>query len=203
MKKDITWDEVYHAWQYGGYSLSKELAGPESMEIVFVDYNRKGEYIYGYDWLDNGAAANRKNLIQKDPVEFLCFCKSTNKGTIHTAEMLLEAKDEEEIAAIWIAATAKELMEYSGMMRVAEEIHRAAWLFLNQRFYMWHHAMRGLVPEIMIPRSVIENISRDNLGAIICLIQMNSLMVKKTHTILCYSSLKDGKKPEYHSVRRD
>ncbi len=111
------------------------LSEPITAESIFVVYNQEG-YIYGFDWLQNKAAQARKELIEKDPLEFLYFTHPTNKGTIQTAEMLVDAQNEEELAAIWIAAAAKELYEYrygNGIERYANMLHMAACEFLQTR----------------------------------------------------------------------
>ena len=108
MFEQMKWEDAYELWKWGCYSFPKMLTDPVSTETVFVKYERDG-YIYGYDWLEAVEAQERKQLIKENPIEFLYFTKPTNKGTIQTAEMLVEARDEEELAAIWIAATANEL----------------------------------------------------------------------------------------------
>jgi hypothetical protein len=141
----------------------------------------------------------KEQLIEKNPTQFLYFTKPTNKGTIQTAEMLMEARNEEELAAIWIAATAKELSEY----RVGRNfgyyphiLHMAACEFLGTRYYLWHHAMKRLVPEVMIPSSVLESIVCKDAEPVVGLIQMNTVLLKSTWSILRYSSLKDGEIPK-------
>ena len=111
MLKGIKWEDVYQSWKSESWRFYEWLSSPMPFETIFVEYNIEG-YIYGYDWLENTEAMKRKSLIEKNPTDFLYFTKPTNKGTIQTAGMLVEAQDEEEIAAIWIAATAKELCEY-------------------------------------------------------------------------------------------
>jgi hypothetical protein len=71
-------------------------------------------------------------------LQILYFTKSINKGTIHTAEMLVEARSEEELAAVWIAATAKELYNYrigSDVGRYADMLHMAVYEFLSNRYF--------------------------------------------------------------------
>lgn len=198
MFEQMKWENVYELWQRGRYHFPKVLTDPVSTETVFVEYKQDG-YIYGYDWLETEEAQERKKLIKKNPVEFLYFTKPTNKGTIQTAEMLIEARNEEELAAIWIAATAKELSEYrmgNGVGRYANMLHMAACEFLKTRYFLWHHAMKKLVPDIMIPLSVLENIVCKDAEPVIGLIQMNTVFLKSTWSILRYSSLKDGESPE-------
>ena len=200
MFEQIKWENVYELWQAGRYYFPKALTDPVSVETVFVEYKQDG-YIYGYDWLKTEEAQKRKQLIKKNPIEFLYFTKPTNKGTIQTAEMLVEARNEEELAAIWIAATAKELSEYhigNGVSRYASTLHRAACEFLGTQYFLWHHAMKRLVPDITIPMSVLENIVCKDAEPVMGLIQMNTVFLKSTWNILRYSSLKDGELPESH-----
>lgn len=198
MLKQMKWEEVYDLWQYGGgYHLSKLLSTPIPVESVHVEYEGDG-YIYGYDWLQNDEASSRKELIAENPIQFLYFTKPSNKGTIQTAEMLMEAQDEEERAAVWIGATAFELMEgrYTNeCYRYAAVLYDAACGFLRQRCGVWHHAMRRLVPEIMIPNAILDSIRYDQPETVMGLIQTNIVMLRGTHTVLLYSSLKDGERP--------
>lgn len=208
MFKQMEWKDIYKLWKRGSYQFSNALTAPVPAETVFVTYEREGCCIYGYDWLEEGNAQKRKRLIKERPTEFLYYTRPSNKGTIQTAEMLVEARDEEELAAVWIAATAKELSEYkfeNGIGYCAEMLYMAAaYEFLNSRYYLWHHAMKKLVPKIMIPWSVLENIACDNAEPVMGLIQMNTVLLKSTWRVLRYSSLKDGELPElYHGVRRE
>lgn len=199
MLEKMKWESVYELWKMGCYCFPKVLTEPVSAETVFVEYKQDG-YIYGYDWLEDTEARERKQLIEKHPTEFLYFTKPTNKGTIQTAEMLMDAHNEEELAAIWIAATSKELYDYRigrDVGRYANILYMAACEFLRARFYLWHHAMKKLVPEIMIPSSVLENIACKDAEPVVGLVQMNTVMLKSTWSMLRYSSLKNGEVPKF------
>lgn len=109
--------------------------------------------------------------------------------------MLLETQNEEELATVWIAATAKELSEYmigNGVGRYANMLHMAAFEFLRTWYVLWHHAMKRLMPDIMIPLPVLENIVCKDAEPVMELIQMNTVLLKSTWSILRYYSLKDG-----------
>ena len=105
MFEQMKWEDVYELWRMCGYHFPKVLTEPVSAETVFVEYKQDGYYIYGYDWLEVTEAQERKHLIEKNPAQFLYLTKPTNKGTTQTAELLMDARSEEEQAAIWIAAT--------------------------------------------------------------------------------------------------
>lgn len=202
MFEQMKWENVYELWRMCGYHFPKALTEPVSAETVFVEYKQDG-YIYGYDWLEVTEARERKQLIEKNPTQFLYFTKPTNKGTIQTAEMLMKARNEEGRAAIWIAATAKELSEYRGGRNLGyypRTLHMAACKFLETRYSLWHHAMKRLVPEIMIPSPVLESIVCKGAEPVVGLIQMNTALLKSTWSILRYSSLKDGEIPKSSTV---
>lgn len=203
MFERMNWEAVYQLWKHGAYYFPQSLTSPLAFEKVFVDYRDSGCF-YGYDCLENTEAAQRKKMIQTNIAEFLYFTKPTNKGTIQTIEMLSEAIDEEERAAIWIAATAFELQNKhyeNGISSLAYQMHDAAREFLQERFYIWHHAMKRLVPDIIIPRNVLKRISKADADTVMQLIQMNTLMIKGSYSVLLYSSLKDDVVPERNSVR--
>lgn len=198
MFAQIGWENTYKLWKTGSHSFSESLSSPVSAETIFVEYKQDG-YFYGYDWLETMEAHERKQLIMENPIEFLYFTKPTNKGTIQTAEMLVEARNDEELAAIWIAATAKELYEYrlrNDVSRYAAMLHIAACEFLKTRYHLWYHAMRRLVPEIAIPASVLVNIACKDAEPVMALIQMNTVLLKITWRILRYSSLKSNELPD-------
>lgn len=200
MIEQIKWKDVYESWKLEGYSFSASPFSPVCAETVFVEYDQGG-YIDGYDWLEDSEAQERKLLIEKNPVEFLYFTQPTNKGTIQTAGMLVEAQSEEEIAATWVAATAKELLEYrggNGVGRYADLLHRAACDFLKERYFLWHHAMKKLVPRIMVPSSVLNSMVCRDVKPVIGLIVMNSELLRSKWKILRYSSLKSSELTETH-----
>jgi hypothetical protein len=195
MLEQMKWEDVYELWKRGSYKFPKILTEPVSAETVYVEYEQRGGYIYGYDWLEASEAQEKKQLIEKTPMEFLYLTKYTNKGAIQTAEMLVEARSEEELAAVWIAATSKELCAYrsgSGVGRYASMLYIAAYEFLSDRYFLWNHAMKRLVPKIMIPSGVLKNMVCKDPEPVIGLIQMNTVMLKSTWNILRYSSLKNG-----------
>ena len=198
MFEEMKWEDAYRLWNDGRYDFPEILSDPAAAEPIFVEYEADG-YFYGFDWLQNSMVQERKLLIRKKPLEFLYFTKPSNKGTIQTAGMLTEAQSDEERAAVWIAATAKELSEYGGGNNVrhySNTLYMAACEFLKDHYYLWHHAMKRLVPEIMIPQSVLEAIVCKDAEPIMGLIQMNTVLLKSTWSILRYSSLKDGELPK-------
>ena len=201
MIDEMKWEDAYKLWRIGCLYLPASLSAPITPEVVAVDYDREG-YIYGYDWLRSDDAKKRKKLISKNPIEFLYFTKPSNKGTITTLQMLTEAQDDEERAAVWIAATAFDLAERrsGGIARFAQELNFVASAFLLERCgCLWHHAMRKLVPEIMIPYTVLDSMKCDSADAVMGLIQTNVMLIEGNYTPLIYSSI-DENDPRFKDI---
>lgn len=137
MIEQMKWETVYELWERNRFCFPKLLSEPVSAETAFVEC-KQGGYIDGYDWLEAVKVQERKQLIRDNPIQFLYFTEHSNKGTIRTAELLTEAQDKEELAAVWIAATAKELSEYhigGNVGRYAIVLHMATCEFLRDRYF--------------------------------------------------------------------
>lgn len=196
---DFSWEEIYSCWQIGVLNFGKSIYEPLPVELVHVPYERDG-YFYGYDWLSCESVIERKKLIDTHPDSFWYFMDASRKGTIMTAEMLALSQNQEERAAIWVAATSFEMLQRFPS-KTLHFVHQLSCQYLKGKYYMWHHAMRGLVPDIMIPLSVMENTDREDLDTVVGLIQMNAYMLQNAYKILLYSSLKDGEQPIHHMSR--
>lgn len=111
MNKVEDWEKIYEIWKTKIFHYSYEPISTFNSEIIRINYDSKSNYsyIWGFDWLSISEVENQKALIKQD-IDLFLLSEPTNKGTVHTATMLSEAKNEEEIAAIWIAATSYEIM---------------------------------------------------------------------------------------------
>ena len=78
MLEEMSWEKVYELWRHGSYYFPESLSEPLKAESVFVKYAHSGRYIYGYDWLQKEIGEQRKELIAKDPAQFLGSPLSTN-----------------------------------------------------------------------------------------------------------------------------
>jgi len=199
----VTWDEVYKQWKLYADCGPTIMNTPISLAEIHISYDNEMEEIYGYDWLRKEYYEQRKEFVEKNPINFLYFIQPTNKGTIHTIRMLVDAHDEEERAAIWLYAFASDILNgYFGKLgRYASQLQMAAWKFLSKRFYMWHHAMRKLVPEIFINSNIYEDTQFSSINAVIELARLNAALIRYEYVPIVYSSLEPGKKMEDYSLR--
>ena len=196
---EMQWEKTYKLWKGAEYSIGETLSVPVEVETIPVPYKQDG-YFYGFDWLPCEEVPRRKELIRETPTEFFYFTKHTNKGTIQTAGMLAEAQTDEERAAIWIAATAKELIDHSSggnISKYARQLYNSACNFLRDRYELWHHAMKQLVPQLAISWQLRESIVCEDAEPVVELICLNTFVVKNSYKILCYTSLEDGKNPGF------
>ena len=110
----VTWKEVYEYWRLYSMYGSSILNSPIEPIEIFVDYPNRESVFYGYDWLTRDRYYARKSTIENNVNQFLYFTEPTNKGTIHTLNMLVNSISDEERAAIWIYTFAKEISEKHG-----------------------------------------------------------------------------------------
>lgn len=199
-----TWNDIYKYWKlYSNYGPAI-LKAPINPVEIHVNMHDEGMFFYGYDWLSRNEYYERKRIIEETPSEFFYFTKATNKGTVHTLNMLLEAKDEEESAAIWIYAFTKELIdkhETGNMYKYLRQLNNASRDFLYDRFYFWHHAMKGLVPEIFINYNIYLETQFNSINAIIELTRLNAALVLYEYVPILYSSLEFGERRKVDTVR--
>ncbi|MBS5480311.1 MAG: hypothetical protein KHX46_04115 [Clostridiales bacterium] len=200
----ISWEEIYRYWSLYADRGPVILNEPIRPTEIHVDFKRPDTYIYGYDWLSREEYLCRKKTIEKNPTEFLYFTQPTNKGTIHTLRMLMDAKDDEERAAIWIYAFAKELSDMCcrGITQYLYPLCTAASQFLSERYYLWHHAMKRLVPEVFINHALYSETEFRSFNAVIELVRLNAALLLHEYVPILYSSLEPGEHKADYSVRR-
>lgn len=189
----LTWKQIYELWKMEELFTRGVASDLLDYETIKVDC-KPGYYIYRYAWAEKTDIPN----IKLDPTFELSLTGLLNKGNLHTIEMLLTAQDEEEIAAVWIAATAKELCDSTlgvSVAKYANMIYQEAILFLRTRFHVWHHAMKDLIPTYYITSSIIDSIVCKDATALIGLIRLNTLLIKSNLGIVLYSSLPENEVP--------
>ena len=191
MIKPFRWKDAYGLWKNGCCSLPEELDAPVAVETIDVGGQEAEHYFCGYDWVKTAEVPKRKQLIQQRPREFFYFTRQSGQGIVETAERLAKAYDQEERAAIWIAATAKELCGLKPNRQVArhaDALYTAACEFLRLRDNLWHPETNNLVPEFLVPWPVVENLSCQDAGPVMGIIQLNTLLLRSTWRILHYAS---------------
>ena len=190
----LTWKQIYELWEADNLLSYFDINDPLDCEIVKVDC-KPGFYVYQYDW----AAKKSMQELRNDPDFDLSSIERINKGSAHTIKMLLTAQDEEELAAIWIAATAKELGDCRlgvGIAKYVHAIYQEAICFLQTRYRVWHHAMKEVIPSIFIPSSLLDSMVCKDASAVVGLIRLNTLLLKSEMGVVIYSSLPENEVPD-------
>lgn len=178
----IPWPEIYAAWT----AQAQETHLSDNVEVTSVLLNFTGGYDYlsGYDWRSSGFNAER---YANDSYGFF-FERHANEGTNTTAARLAEAKTDEERAAIWVAATIRELFDTRRtplrMRHYLERIRCSATEFVQIRD--WHYPMKKWVPEIYIEQEELDKVNEGDLNAVIRLIQKNTAEVQCNYRIFYY-----------------
>lgn len=207
LQKDVLqelWKDIYRYWHVAVLNGPAILASSIQPIEIQIEFNNKNNVVYGYDWLTHDEFYSRKELIQRNVTDFLYFTKATNKGTIHTLNMLIHAKTDEERAAIWMYAFAQELLNshiVGSMYRYAIQLRDATYQFLSDKYFMWHHAMRKLLPNMFVRHGIYLDTEFQSIYAVIDLVVLNTALICYEYTPIVYTSMKSGEEPSNYSVR--
>lgn len=208
MKKKYEWEEIYGCWKRYSYSLNK-INTPLKAKEIDINNEHPEEYeICGLDWVKNEHLDKRIKSFETIMNAFHGYYsygfEPLNKGTLHTLEMLCAAQNSEECAAIWIYAFVHDLLKrgvgFPNYSMLAN-IEMAAYIYLKDKFCMWHHAMRGLTPEFYIYPSVVHEGHFTTIDAIINLIAVNSCIICNEYVPIFYRSDKNISAIEKNSIR--
>lgn len=206
-EQSFTWKDIYAYCRLYALQQSKSLKHPPNVLFVPVPQQTRYEF-YGLDWIEKEHYDERIELVTKRTAEFFVGGTVLNKGTLHTLKMLSSAQDEEELAAIWIYAFLFDIAgraSRGGYSRLAWQIENEACAFLSERFYMWHHAMRSLVPEVYIPYGLLREAEFRSFKPLVDMALLNAQIVSNEFVPVLYSSLPEGETPfnVSSSLRRD
>lgn len=196
--EEIKWKDIWDCWIDYIDIYAPKLRDTFEIKKIYVNYKGKG-YFHGYDWINKDNYQKRVAFVSEKPIEFLCFGTSLNKGTLHTLEMLDKSKDnKEDQAAIWIAAFTKDLLEsmpYEWRGKGYNILHKVNLEALckikgNDNYYIWHHAMRKLLPEICFSYDFLECLNINSYRQIIELTAISSAQILNNYIAIEYDSRK-------------
>ena len=199
MINKMEWDEVYDIWKSVSYWLSNAADEPVKVQKIYVPYetNHTGwekeiHTLNGCDWVMNRDVCERTKNIVQNPYYTLCYGTETHKGTIHTAQMLLNAESSEERAAIWIKAALHEMKGGKIHFRNddAKSIYDATDDYLAKKFYDWHYSSKYWLP-INVSRIIACVSEKESKYDLMDRIVQAVLVACCTHTILFYTSSQD------------
>lgn len=199
MIEEIKWQDLYDFWKTIAYNIAPELLTPISLNHIEFKYEETEVHIYGYDWVHKDNYENRINHVTKNSFSFLYFGGTLNKGTLQTAEYLVEAKDDNElVAAIWIYCFVKDILNYlpenlrGKGARCLRGIEASTLSKLSKKHMQWHHAMRNLLPETYFDY-VFEELEVKGYEAIIELALINAKLINSNYIITLYDSYRGSK----------
>lgn len=195
--KGLKWADVYDYWKTWSIDFPSVLREPFQVEKIYVPHKGR-EWFYGYDWILKSRYEQRINYIIENSTSFLLFGDALNKRTLHTVEMLAYTKDEEERVAIWIYAFLHELPERclrGESHRITSMVMQQAKVFLSERFYFWHYAMKKLLPDIYFGYGMFEHTEFKSFEPLVDLAMATAFMILSEYAPVLYNSDKEGAIP--------
>lgn len=205
--KDYTkWEEIYRCWKiYTSLNLSI-VNSPIIVKDIFVPYTGGIGFFYGYDWIHKDDYEERINLVTVQNDIFMLFGSSLNMGTLHTLKMLAETEDKEEQAAIWLYTFTFEMLPKVNHenRKILKVINSASRYFLQNKFEIWHHAMRRLIPNVFFDEEIFDNATITSYAPIVEFAVANAALIIYEYIPVLYNSQSDFSKPDSdYSLRVD
>jgi len=195
---DISWSKIYNIWENTILYSFNELQQPIKFSKIPIEKCKLNNdyYIKGYDWILNTEYDAKIEYVVNKTNEWLYFGSSINKGTITTAQYLAEAFDKKElVAAILIYTCTHELYErlpdkWRGKSaKLLHSVNSEAFLYLREKDYTWHHAMKKLIPDLFLSYDFLEHINLDTADILIELIAVISSLILKFYSIAYYYTI--------------
>jgi len=87
------------------------------------------------------------------------------------------------------------------MYRYAIQLRDATYQFLSDKYFMWHHAMRKLLPNMFVRHGIYLDTEFQSIYAVIDLVVLNTALICYEYTPIVYTSMKSGEEPSNYSVR--
>jgi hypothetical protein len=183
------WTSIYDDWR--GYWLlgGDREPGPDFLDLP-VESPNDGWAVGGpaLDWWPTKQIAERQRMLRQQGTAALILWREywhTRKGTLHTADLLATAKDAEEAAAIWLAASLWDFLhpvdeEWRGQpARLTREVYRGVVGFLRERdIAQWHHRMTYALPETILDSELAEMVRPRGPRHVVTLACLNVRLVR-------------------------
>ncbi|WP_026487315.1 hypothetical protein [Caldanaerobius polysaccharolyticus] len=193
--KEITWENIWTYWKECASIYEPKLLIPLKIEKIYVNFKDANIYIHGYDWIHINNYKKRIEYVTTRPIEFLYFGPCLNKGTLHTLEILAEAQDNiKDSAAIWLSAFTNEMMDslpygWRGKgYSILYKVHIESYSQIKEKYFMWHHAMKKLLPEVCFSYEFLEGMSINSYRQIVELSVISSAQILNNYVAVEYDS---------------
>lgn len=198
LNEEITWERIWSHWKFISKQSYPELLNPIAFHhITFEHQGNLG--IYGYDWIESIKYEERIHMVTKDTHKFLWFGDSLHKGTLRTAENLVQAKGNLELqAAVWLYAVTQDFKHQlpdkwrGDGYRMLRSIEIAIDSVLRENNLEWHFAMRQLMPRDYFTFYIIENLILEDVEQIIELAMIKASLTTAHYKIVLYDSVGKG-----------
>lgn len=194
INKEITWENILYYWKKYANIYEPQLTLPINIEKIFVNYDNTG-YFHGYDWIEKNNYQERIKYVSMKTIEFLCFGASLNKGTLHTLELLHKAQEcQDDYAAIWLAAFTKDMMnslpyEWRGKAHtILNKVYIESYIRIKDKYFIWHHAMKKLLPEICFSCEFLDSININSYRQIVELSVISATQILNNYIAVEYDS---------------
>lgn len=186
----LRWSDIYCAWE----KVCDEGSGRISVSVRKIRSDMDMQDEAGYDWVDMEQWTSVRDFLRENPEKWLNRHPAPGKGVRKTAQMLAEAKERVELAAVWICALTNDLqaicvnlwseLDFWLLFQVCSQ----AECFLKERHLQWHPSMRKRLPVIPYSDGYLAGKKEIDLEGIMKLCSQAADWMGENYQILSYFS---------------
>ena len=205
----MKWDDIYSYWRMSaGDELSVVNRVPLPCKIPVQGNGR--DRIYAHLWLKNNQIEQSRNEMNHS-AEYPFYHRNSvlpDERVIKAADLMVQAKSEEERAAIWIWIFCSSLenakLPYPNNLYL-DYVGAKARIFLQEHFQEWVFRYHHRFPRLFVDAKKLSKFKFERYSVIIDFALINAYMICKDYSIILFDSEPEVSEPpfSYLNLRKE
>ncbi|MBR1481404.1 MAG: hypothetical protein IJ598_00365 [Ruminococcus sp.] len=205
----MKWEDIYSYWKAsteGCVSIVNRAPLPRKIAVKSSVKNR----IYTNLWLNSNQLDDVKCEMNHLTVFLESRCRNTltDERVMRAADLLVQAKSDEERAAIWIWIFCSSLenakLPYPNSLYI-DYVGAKSRLYLQDHFKEWVFKYHHRFPQLFVGANTLSKVKFERYSVIVDFAIMNAYMVCKEYSIALFDSEPEADDPpySYHNLRKE
>ena len=205
----MKWEDIYSYWKVSTEGCMNIVNSAPLPSKIAVDSSGKNR-IYTYLWLKSGQLDEVKSEMKHMTVfsGFRFRNTPTDERVMRAADLMVQAKSDEERAAIWMWIFCSSLenakLPYPNSLYL-DYVGAKARLFLQEHFDEWIFRYHHRFPHLFIGSDILSKVKFERYSVIVDFAIMNAYMICKEYSIVLFDSEPEKKEPpfSYRNLRKE
>lgn len=205
----MKWEDIYSYWKVSTEGCMNIVNSAPLPSKIAVDSSGKNR-IYTYLWLNNSQLDDIKIEMNHMTVfsDFRYRNTLTDERVMRATDLMVQAKSDEERAAIWIWIFCSSLenakLPHPNSLYL-DYVGAKARLYLQEHFEEWVFKYRHRFPHLFIDSDILSKVKFERYSVIVDFAIMNAFMICKEYSIVLFDSEPEANDPpfSYRNLRKE